>query len=357
MNVFDLQIFLQQFFDHVDLVGDGDEAITGPARIEQASKGNVTFVANEKYSKYISTTKASLLIVSRQMPVDQYSNRLTFLKVKDPYTAFVFILEKFTAPRRLASPGIAPTAVIGSNVSMGSNVSIGDYAVIGDGCTIGDNSIIAPHCVLMDGVSLGDGCMLFPHVVCYDAVRIGNRVTLHSGVVIGADGFGFAPQSDGSYIKIPQMGIVEIGDDVEVGANTTIDRATMGSTVVEHGAKIDNLVQIGHNCRIGNDTVIASQTGVSGSVSIGSQCMIGGQVGMAGHLSLADHTQVAAKAGITKSFTRPGQVLRGYPAQTMKEQLRQEVLIRNLDRMKTRLEELEAEFELIRNGENPSLSR
>ncbi len=356
MNVSDIQIFLQQFFDQVELVGDGGVDITGPARIEQASEGEVTFVANEKYSKYIDSTKASLLIVGTQLPVGQYSNRHTFLKVKDPYTAFVFILEKYAAPRKIASPGIAPTAVVGRNVRIGSNVSVGEYAVIGDGCSIGDDCLIAAHCVLMDGVSIGDHCILFPHAVCYDSVRLGNRVTLHTGAVIGADGFGFAPQREGSYIKIPQMGIVEIGDDVEIGANTTVDRATMGSTVVEHGAKIDNLVQIGHNCRIGSDTVIASQTGVSGSVVIGSRCMIGGQVGMAGHLALADRTRVAAKAGITKTFSKQGQVLRGYPAQDMKDQLRQEALIRNLDRMKARLDALEAELEAMKKRSNPAFT-
>lgn len=343
MKIHEIQAYLERYFDKVELVGNSDITIDGPAKIEDATKGNVSFVANEKYTRFIGSTSASLLIVGEKTPTEQYSNSLNFLKVKDPYTAFVFVLEKFSHPRVIAAPGIAATAIIGENVVLGENVSIGNYALVGDHCIVGDNTVIGPNTVLMERVVTGRDCTIYPHVVCYDGTILGERITIHSGTVVGADGFGFAPQPDGSYIKIPQMGNVEIHDDVEIGANNTIDRATMGSTVIEKGAKIDNLVQIAHNCRIGENTVIASQAGISGSVNIGKQCMIGGQAGFAGHLSLPDKTHVAAKAGVSKSTSLSGQTLRGTPAQPIREQLRQEALLRSLDKMKQKLEALEEE--------------
>ena len=344
MKIHEIQAYLERYFDKVELEGNGDVSIDGPSKIENATKGKVSFVANEKYFRFIGSTNASLLIVGDQIPTKEYSDRLNFLKVKDPYTAFVFVLRKFSVPRKIAATGVASSAVIGDNVRLGENVSIGEYVVIGDHCAIGDNTVIGPHSTLMERVAIGSNCHLYSHVVCYDGTIIGDGVTVHSGTVIGADGFGFAPQPDGSYIKIPQMGIVEIHDDVEIGANNTIDRATMGSTVIEKGAKIDNLVQIAHNCRIGENTVIASQAGISGSVTIGKHCMIGGQAGFVGHLSLPERTHVAAKAGVSKSVHIPGLTLRGIPAQPIRDQLRQEALIRNLHQMKEKLDTLEQEL-------------
>lgn len=306
MKIADIKAFLGRYFDPVELVGTGDIEIVGPAKIEEASTGHVSFVANEKYYRYIAQTGASLVIVSQKAPLDDASPGTSFLKVADPYTAFVFILQHFSGKRRIADTGIAASASVAASVRLGENVSLGEHVVIGENCVIGDGTVIGPGTVLMDGVTVGSGCTIFPLVTIYDGTVIGDRVTIHSGTVVGADGFGFAPQKDGSYIKIPQMGTVEIGDDVEIGANTTIDRATMGATVIEKGAKIDNLVQIAHNCRIGGDTVIASQAGISGSVKIGRQCLIGGQAGFAGHLELADRTSVAAKAGIRNHFSNRG---------------------------------------------------
>ena len=348
MTIKDIQNYLGQFFDSVELEGSAEWLISAPAKIETAQKGEVSFVANEKYAKYLSTTEASLVIVHHSVSVDEFSHTTSFLKVSDPYTAFVFLLQKFATPRMIAAKGIAPTAVIGEGVTMGEGVSIGAYAVIGDRCSIGSNAVIAPHVVLLHDVSVGDDTVLFPSVTCYDGTVIGKRVVIHSGSVIGADGFGFAPQKDGSYVKIPQMGIVEIGDDVEIGANATLDRATMGSTVIARGAKIDNLVQIAHNCRIGEDTVIAAQAGISGSVTIGRQCIVGGQAGFAGHLELADGIKVAAQAGISKSFYEPGISLRGYPAQPMRDQLKHEAMLRNLGAMKAKLDRLETELQALK---------
>ena len=357
MKIHEIQAYLERYFDKVELVGSNDVTIDGPAKIENATKGKVSFVANKKYIRFIESTKASLLIVGEQTPTVQYSDRLSFLKVKDPYTAFVFVLQKFSTPRMIAARGVSSSAIIGENVALGENVSIGEHVVIGDHCVVGDNTVIGPNTVLMERVVTGRDCILFPHVVCYDGTILGERVTIHSGTVVGADGFGFAPQPDGAYIKIPQMGIVEIHDDVEIGANSTIDRATMGSTVIEKGAKIDNLVQVAHNCRIGENTVIASQAGISGSVSIGKDCMIGGQAGFAGHLSLPDRTQVAAKAGVSKSTLKSGQTLRGTPAQPIRDQLRQEALLRSLDKMKEKLEALEEEVRKMRQGEEGKSQR
>lgn len=348
MTIQEIRAYLLQYFEPVELEGRGDLPITGPAKIEEAGSGEVSFIANEKCIRHLSTTEASLVIVHKSVDVSSFISARSFLKVSDPYSAFVFLLQKFATPRTVARPGIASSAVIGEGVRIGEGVAIGEYAVIGDHCSIGANTVIGAHTTLLNNVSIGEGSLLFPRVTCYDGTLIGKRVVIHSGSVIGADGFGFAPQRDGSYVKIPQMGIVDIADDVEIGANSTIDRATMGSTIIRRGVKIDNLVQIAHNCRIGEDTVIAAQAGISGSVIIGRQCMIGGQAGFAGHLELADKISVAAKAGISKSFTEPGQAIRGVPAQPMREQFRQEAQVRGLGAMKERLDRLEAELKALR---------
>ncbi|NTU67332.1 MAG: UDP-3-O-(3-hydroxymyristoyl)glucosamine N-acyltransferase [Chlorobiaceae bacterium] len=347
MTIQEIKTLLERFFQPVELVGKGDAIITGPAKIEDAGPGQVSFVANEKYYRFLGEARASLLIVHTDAPVGEGAEERSFLKVKDPYTAFVFVLQKFAGERLLAAPGVAASARVAPTARIGRNVSLGDHVVVGERCIIGDGTVIGPNTVLMHDVTVGSGCVLYPQVTCYDGTELGDRVIVHSGTVIGADGFGFAPQKDGSYIKIPQMGTVQIGDDVEIGANTTIDRATMGKTVVCKGAKIDNLVQIAHNCRIGEDTVIASQAGISGSVKIGRQCLIGGQAGFAGHLEIADRTSVAAKAGISKSFTEPGIAIRGVPAQSMRDQLRLEAQIRGLGAMKAKIDDLEAQLNAL----------
>jgi len=348
MTILEIRDYLGHFFDSVELTGGGEGKILAPARIETARRGEVTFVANDKYVKFLASTEASLVIVHHSVNVDEFIRKIVFLKVNDPYSAFVFLLQKFATPRTIAAKGIAPSALIGQGVTVGEGVSIGSYAVIGDQCSIGNNCVIGAHTVLMHNVVIGDDTSLFPSVTCYDGTIVGKRVIIHSGSVIGADGFGFAPQKDGSYVKIPQMGIVEIGDDVEIGANSTIDRATMGSTIIGNGVKIDNLVQIAHNCRIGDHTVIASQAGISGSVTIGRQCVIAGQAGLAGHLELADRIQVAAQAGVSKSFLQPGTALRGYPAQPMRDQLKHEAMLRSLGTMKEKLDRLETELKALK---------
>jgi UDP-3-O-[3-hydroxymyristoyl] glucosamine N-acyltransferase len=357
MTVQEIKAYLERFFSPVELVGSGDASISGPAKIEDAGPGQVSFIANEKYRKFIDDTKASLLIVHTSTAVCDDTGTRSFLKVGDPYSAFVFILEKFARPRQVVRPGIAETAVISPDAVLGAGVSVGDHAVIGERCIIGDHTVIGSGSVLLHDIRIGTGCVIYPLVMCYEGTEIGNRVVIHSGTVIGADGFGFAPQPDGSYIKIPQMGFVKIEDDVEIGANTTIDRATMGSTLISKGAKIDNLVQIAHNCRIGQDTVIAAQAGISGSVTIGRQCLVGGQAGFAGHLEIADRTSVAAKAGISKSIQQEGLAVRGVPAQIMRDQLKQEAMVRNLGAMKEKLEQLEAGLKALQSDLQQAVNR
>jgi UDP-3-O-[3-hydroxymyristoyl] glucosamine N-acyltransferase len=344
MTIQEIRQYLTRFFDPVELVGEGGARIAGPAKIESAVLGEVSFIANEKYLRYLSLTSASLVIVHHSVDVSLYAGDRSFLKVSDPYTAFVFVLQKFARPRTLARPGVAPTAVLGEGVWLGEGVAVGEHAVIGDRSSIGAGTVIAPNTVIMHDVKIGERCTVFPQVTIYDGTLIGDRVVIHAGSVIGADGFGFAPQPDGSYVKIPQMGIVEIGDDAEIGANATIDRATMGSTVIAKGVKVDNLVQVAHNCRIGEHTVIAAQAGISGSTIMGRGCMIGGQAGFAGHLELADRTHVAAQAGVSKSFLEPGTAIRGYPAQPMREQLRHEAMLRHLGSMKEKIDRIDREL-------------
>jgi UDP-3-O-[3-hydroxymyristoyl] glucosamine N-acyltransferase len=286
------------------------------AKIEEADPGCLTFLANPKYQRFIATTRASAVLVVRSFDAAgvERASPIAFIKVDDPYLAFLHVLKRLTPTVDPFPTAIDATALIAASVKIGKDVAIGPYVVIGEGAVVGDRTRIAAQCVIGPGVTLGSDCLLYPRVSIYQSCRVGGRVVLHSGCVIGSDGFGFAPRPDGSYEKIPQLGIVAIEDDVEIGANSTIDRATIGETRIEQGAKIDNLVQIGHNCVIGAHTVIAAQTGVSGSCKIGKHCMIGGQVGFAGHLEVADRTTIMAQSGIPKSITEPGKAYFGYPA-------------------------------------------
>jgi len=285
-------------------------------KIEEAEAGCLTFLANPKYEKYLETTKASAVLVSRTLNVEKHRHlpSLVFIRVDDPYVAFLHVLKRITPVVEPFNVGIHPTAVVAGNATIGEGVSLGAYTVIGDGAAIGAGTKIGHGCVVGPGAAIGAQCLIYPLVSIYQSCRVGDRVIIHSGAVIGADGFGQAPKTDGTYEKIPQIGIASIGDDVEIGANTTVDRATLGETRICKGVKIDNLVQIAHNVVIGEHTVIAAQTGISGSTKIGAHCMLGGQVGIAGHLEIADHTIIMAQSGIHSSLTEPGKAYFGTPA-------------------------------------------
>ncbi len=343
MTLAEIAAYLQTVLSDVELLGDGSIEIHRVARIETAAPGELSFIANSKYEKFLTETAASALIVPKTLPVEPLNGK-AFIKVADAYTAFVFVLEKFMPRVPVHRDGVHPTAVIAPSATVHPSASIGAHCFIGERCIIGEQSVLHPNTVVLDGTRIGNGCMIYPNVVIYDGMNIGNRVVIHAGAVVGADGFGFAPQPDGTYKKIPQVGIVVIEDDVELGANVCIDRATLGETIIKRGVKIDNLVQVGHNCFVGSNTVIAAQAGLSGSTKLGENCMIGGQVGFVGHLEVANRVTFGGQSGVTKSHLKEGEFLRGSPALPLRKQLRQEALTGKLESLFERVKVLEAEL-------------
>lgn len=346
-----------------EIVGTGTAQIVEAAKIEEANQRSITFLANPKYERYLETTQAAAVLVSRKYQSEKLPRRssLAFIKVDDPYLAFLQVLKKFAPALDPFPKGIDPTAVIAESAKIGKNVWLGAHVVVGDEATIADNTKISHGCVIGTRASIGSDCLLYPNVTVYHQTKIGDRVTLHGGVVLGADGFGFAPRVNEPFEKIPQLGIVVIEDDVEIGANSTIDRATLGETIVRRGVKIDNLVQIAHNCIVGENTVIAAQTGISGSVKIGKNCMIGGQVGIAGHIEIADRVSILAQSGVGKTIEEPGSLWFGSPAKERSRAHRIEAVIRSLpelsrevytlrQKLDTLLEELKDKLAHTRQG-------
>jgi UDP-3-O-[3-hydroxymyristoyl] glucosamine N-acyltransferase len=290
------------------LHGDGSVEITGISGIREAKPGDLTFLAHPKYDPYLLTTQASAVIMASV----RGGSRLPVLECSDPYAAFQKALALFGAARPAVSPGIHPTAVLGPGGQVGRDVSIGAYVVVGERVRLGDRVAILPGCVIASDVEIGDDCFLFPRVVVREGTVLGKRVMIHSGAVIGDDGFGFKRVGD-VITKIPQVGNVEIEDDVEVGANATIDRATAGTTRIGRGTRIDNLVMIAHNVQIGEQTILCAQVGISGSTVVGSHVTMAGQVGLVGHIEIGDRVQVGAQGGVTKSVP-DGTSVSGYPA-------------------------------------------
>jgi UDP-3-O-[3-hydroxymyristoyl] glucosamine N-acyltransferase len=332
-----------------EVVGDGRQEIKNVAKIEEASSGDITFLSNPKYERFLATTRASAVLVSRQLDLAKYRRpSLTFVKVEDPYVGFVKTLRMLVPQIDPFPTSVHPSALVSKSAKIGKNVCIGAHSVIEDRAEIGDNTKISHGCVVGVQSRVGEDCLLYPGVTIYHQCKVGNRVTLHAGAVVGSDGFGFAPKKDGTYEKIPQVGIVVIEDDVEIGANTTIDRATLGETRIERGVKIDNLVQVAHNVVIGENTVIAGQVGISGSSKIGKNCMIAGQVGIAGHLEIADRTVILAQSGIPKSITEPGKIYFGYPAKEQHRSARIEAVIRSLPELSRDLNAVKHELELLK---------
>lgn len=321
------------------LEGNPDVKVSNIAKIEEAGEGMLSFIANPKYEEFIYTTNASILIVNESLVIER-PIKSTLIRVKDAYSSFALLLEQYRYLTGNKS-GIQQPSYIPSSVKMGENVFVGAFAYLGENVVLGNNVKIYPGVYLGDNVIVNNDSILYPGVKVYDNCIVGSRVMLHAGCVIGGDGFGFAPQPDGSYKKVPQIGNVVIHDDVEIGANTTIDRATMGSTVIRKGVKLDNLIQVAHNVDIGINTVIAAQTGVSGSTKIGQNCVIGGQVGMVGHIHIADNTKINAQSGLSKSITVPNTSLTGSPAYDYKSSLKSQAIFRNLPDLEKRVKELE----------------
>ena len=333
-----------------ELSGDEGAEILRVAKIEEAGPGDLTFLSNPKYEKHIGATRASAILVSTSFDPKRGSSRegLTYIKVPDPYVAFLQVLKRITPMPDPFWEGIHATAVVPPSATIGNNISLGAHVTVGENAIVGDNTKIAHGCVLGDGVTIGDNCLLYPNVTVYHGCRVGKSVIIHAGAVIGSDGFGFAPKPDGSYEKIPQMGIVVLEDDVEIGANCTIDRATLGQTLIKRGVKLDNLVHIAHNVVLGEDTVIAAQTGISGSTKVGRNVIIAGQVGIVGHVEIADKTVLMAKTGVSKS-TEPGKTYWGTPAKEHARALKIEVITRSLPELAKDVEELKRSLEALRN--------
>lgn len=317
---------------------EGNDAITirGVAKIEDARLGEITFIANPKYAKYIDSTQASAVLVGQDFPVTDRP----VIRTANPYLAFLKLLRIFHPLQELLAPGIHPAAIIDRSAKLGAKVRIGAGVVIEKNCSIGDNVTIHPNVVIGPEVEIGSHTLIYANVSLRERVRIGNNVIIHCGAVIGSDGFGFAREGQ-QYLKIPQVGTVIIEDDVEIGANCTIDRATLGATILRRGVKLDNLIQVAHNVEIGENTVIAAQTGISGSTKIGKNVMIGGQVGFVGHIEIGDNTTIGAQSGITKSLPA-NSVYFGYPARPIMQAKREEAALRKLPELLKRIRELEA---------------
>ncbi len=330
------------------VVGDENVKVHTLARIEEAAAGSLSFLANPKYIDYIYTTGASLVIVADTFsPEKSLPSTLTLIKVADAYASFAKLLEIYNQIRN-NKVGIEPQSFIHASATIGENCYVGAFAYIDEAVKIGANSKVHTNAKIGRNVQIGTGCNINSGVVIYDECVIGNNVTIHSNTVIGADGFGFAPNSENQYNKVPQIGNVVIEDHVEIGANSTIDRATLGSTIIRKGVKLDNLIQIAHNVEIGENTVIAAQTGVAGSTKIGKNCMIGGQVGIVGHLTIADEVKIAAQSGVGQSITEKGAIVQGSPAFSVGDYKRSYVMFRNLPSINAAVNEIQkqiAQFE------------
>jgi len=320
--------------------GNADTAVSSFGKIEEAQADQLAFLANPKYEDFLYNTRASIVIVNESLELKQPLTT-TLIRVPDAYSAFATLLDKYQQIRTQQLTGIQQPVYIHATARTGENVFIGAFAYLGENVIIGNGAKIFPNVCLGNNVTVGDNTIIHPGVIIYQDCIIGKNVIIHGGTVIGSDGFGFAPQKDGHLKKVPQIGNVVIEDFVEIGANTTIDRATIGSTLIKSGAKLDNLLQIAHNVEIGNNTVIAAQTGVSGSTKIGNNVMIGGQAGLAGHIQIANGTKINGKSGVSKSIKTANSSVTGTPAIDYATSMRSQAIVRNLPAMEKRLIELE----------------
>lgn len=320
-----------------EVVGNPEAEVFKLSKIEEGTEGSLTFLANPKYINYIYSTQATVTIVNNTFEPEQEITT-TLIKVDDAYKSFSKLLEYYNQVKLMKS-GIEQPSVISDGVAYGSDLYLGSFCYVGKNVTIGNNVKIYPNSFIGDNVTIGDDCVFFAGVRIYSETVIGNRCTIHSGTIIGSDGFGFAPQEDGTYVKVPQIGNVIIEDDVEIGACTTVDRATLGSTIIRKGVKLDNHIQVAHNVEIGENTVIAAQTGIAGTTKIGKNCLIGGQVGFAGHLVIGDGVKIQAQSGIGKNL-EAGEVVQGSPAFNYGDFAKSFVHFRNLPKIVTDLEEL-----------------
>lgn len=325
-----------------EVVGNPNAEVYKLSKIEEGTNGSLTFLANPKYLNYIYSTQATITIVNKTFEPEQEITT-TLIKVEDAYQSFSKLLEYYNQVKLMKS-GIEQPSFVSDNVVYGENLYLGSFCYIGKNVKIGANVKIYPNSFIGDNVTIGDNCVFFAGVRVYSETEIGNNCTVHSGSIIGSDGFGFAPMEDGTYTKIPQIGNVILEDNVDVGACTTIDRATLGSTIIRKGVKLDNQIQIAHNVEIGENTVIASQTGIAGSTKIGKNCMIGGQVGIVGHITIGNGVRIQAQSGIGKSIA-DGETVQGTPAFNYGDFTKSYVHFRNLPKIVAEIDELKKKIE------------
>ena len=335
-----------------DLIGgriEGDEnaVVNSFAKIEEGHEGAISFLSNPKYTHYVYDTQSSVVLIGNDVVLER-PVKATLIRVANAYESVAKLLQMYQSMQPKPT-GVSSMAFIDSSATISENCYVGAFAYIGKNVSIGKGSIVYPHAVIMDGTVIGDECMIYPNVSVYHHCKIGNRVTLHSGAVIGADGFGFAPTAEG-YSKIPQIGNVVIDDDVEIGANTCVDRSTMGSTHIGKGVKLDNLVQVAHNCEVGANTVMSAQAGMAGSTKIGEWCMAGGQAGFSGHIKVADKSFIGAQCGVIGN-TKSGEQLIGSPAMDAKEYFRAFAVYRRLPDIYKQIGQMQKEIEKLKSGE------
>ncbi len=322
--------------------GNGSLMLNTVSKIEEGKEGALSFLANPKYEEHIYSTGSSAVLVNRNFVAAKPVSTV-LIRVDDPYAAFTFLLEKFSNPSSQLT-GIEEMSFVDGSAHLGANVYVGAFAYISKGAKVGNKTKIYPQVFLGENVQIGSNCIIYPGVKIYHECVVGDNCIIHASTVIGSDGFGFAPLPDRSYKKIPQTGNVIIEDDVEIGSNCSIDRATMGSTIIRKGVKLDNLIQIAHNVTIGQHTVIASQTGVSGSTELGKYCTIGGQAGFVGHIKIADYTKIGAQSGVSKNIDTPNQVWNGSPAAEFRQNMRLLAAMRKLPDLIEKIANLERQI-------------
>ena len=325
--------------------GNPEAKVSTFAKIEEGVPGAISFLANPHYAHYLYTTESSIVLVNKDFQLEQ-EVKATLARVDNAYECIARLLTLYQSTMQKRK-GVHALAFVAESAKLGEDVYVGPFAYVGEGVEIGRGTQIYPSAVVEEGASIGADCILYPHATVYYGCKLGNRVTLHSGAVIGADGFGFAPAADG-YEKIPQIGIVTIEDDVEIGANTCVDRSTMGTTLIHRGVKLDNLVQVAHNCEVGSHTVMSAQVGVAGSTKIGEWCMFGGQVGIAGHAVIGDRVLSGAQAGIAGSIRKGNVTIQGAPAIDAKNFMRSSVVFKYLPEMQNELNRLKKEVEALK---------
>ena len=328
------------------IVGDGDVKVSDVSKIEEGKEGSLAFLANPKYEHYIYETKASIVLVNKSFtPRKEIS--ATIIKVDDAYAAFASLLELYNQARQSLKMGIEQPSFIDESAEVGEDVYVGAFSYVSKNAKIGKNVKIYPQVHIGDNVKIGDDCILFAGAKIYADTVIGNRCIIHSGAVIGSDGFGFAPTGDGTYKKIPQVGNAILEDDVEIGANSTVDCGTMGSTIIRKGTKIDNLVQIAHNCDIGENNVFAAQVGIAGSTKVGNNCQFGGQVGLGGHITVGDNVTLGAQSGVAQNI-KSNQILLGSPAFDIKNAMKAYIMLRKLPEIRNEVLQIKKDLETLK---------